>query len=178
MIPIACLENIRHPTLNLIQMAVMMVVIVRLDLPLGSCTEHFEKRRGTHCLILRRNLGRADCPNHTAFSSALPMSWPRSPIMTSPHRKGALETESVSARACVHAVPDVLVHVPGVMFIFTIMSMSDMGSCRVMSAEVNGLAVNTRWDGMSIGMHCAAVSTRLGRDGIGRKTSESIIQQH
>lgn len=51
-----------------------------------------------------------------------------------------------------------------------------MGSCRVMSAEVNGHAVNPRWDGMSIGMHCAAVSTHLRQDSIGRKTSESIIQ--
>lgn len=43
------------------------------------------------------------------------MSWPGSPIIASPHRKDALETGSVSARAGVHTVPDVVVHVPGVM---------------------------------------------------------------
>lgn len=70
MIPIACLENIRHPTLNLIQMAVMMVVIVRLDLPLGSCTEHFEKRRGTHCSILRPWKSRLSKPYRLQLCSA------------------------------------------------------------------------------------------------------------
>lgn len=96
-----------------------------------------------------------------------------SPIIASPHRKDALETASVSARLGVHTVPDVVVHVPGVksmfMFMFTFMCNARVhvhvgGSCRVMSAEVNGLAVNPRWDGTSTGMHCAAVSTHLRQD--------------
>lgn len=114
------------------------------------------------------------------------MSWLRSLIIASRHRKDALETAGVSARAGVHTVPDRRLHVPGVMFMFMFTFMFTficmclsivMGSCRVMSAEVNGPAINTRWDGMSIGMHCAAVSTHLRQDGIGRKTSESIIHQ-
>lgn len=85
-------------------------------------------------------------------------------------------------RVCagVHTVPDRHLHVPGVMSMFTFMCMClsiVTGSCRVMSAEVNGPAINPRWDGMSIGMHCAAVSTHLRQDSIGRKTSESIIHQ-
>lgn len=44
-----------------------------------------------------------------------------------------------------------------------------MGSCRVMSAEVNGPAVNPRWDGMSIGMHW---------DALCRGINSSCTRQH
>lgn len=165
----------------------MAVTAVRRDRQARSSLERVhatrrDKARPALCQTSAGNLGRAGRQNQTALTSSLPMSWLRSLIIASRHRKDALETAGVSARAGVHTVPDRPFHVPGVMFKFTFMCMCLclsilMGSCRVMSTEVNGPAINPRWDGMSIGMHCAAVSTHLRQDGIGRKTSESIIHQ-
>lgn len=86
------------------------------------------------------------------------MSWPRSPIIASPHCKDALETASVSAGAGVHAGPDVVVHVPGVMsmLMFTFRCMC-LCLCfvivhvwvRAVSCQPKSMALPSTHDGMA-----------------------------
>lgn len=114
-------------------------------------------------------------PYRPRLCSANVLATPRqsSPVHTA---RTHWETASVSAR---------LVSSPCSMFTFMCNARVHVhvgGSCRVKSAEVNGLAVNPRWDGTSIGMHCAAVSTHLRQDRTAlderRQSRSSIINNN
>ena len=109
-------------------------------LALGRLVAHNTCRRGTACIAQSPAgaLEQQTIPPSALLCQCLGHARRSSPVHSA-RARWKLQA-CLRGRACTLCLT-FLVHVPGVTSIFTFMSMSNMGSCRVMSAEVNGLAV-------------------------------------
>lgn len=176
-------------------MAVTTAETIRPDFPLhlDACIEEHVERRGTACIaqpsagsleepvvktmpsspLLCQCLGQArrSSPVHTARTH-----WKLEACLRGRACTPCLTLSFTCLRARCHAhAHHVRFHVNAPIYGFV--------SCHVSRSQwpcrQPTMGWHEHWDALGcIGMHCAAVSTHLAQDSIGRKTSESIIQQH